>query len=349
MAQFVEAFARTLPHELNSHLFFIDGGALAVENAMKAAFDWKRRKNAAAGRGDQLGTRIIHLTDAFHGRSGYTMSVTNTDPAKVMYFPKFDWPRVHNPSLRFPVTAEVLAEVEQAETRSIREIEQALVDHKHDIAGLLIEPIQGEGGDNHFRAEYLRKLRELADENEFLLLFDEVQTGFGVTGHWWCHEHFGVIPDVMAFGKKTQICGIAASSRLDEVDSVFQVSSRINSTWGGNLVDMIRSQAIVETIEQDDLLPQVRQVGEQLKLGLEKIAENSGGKITNIRGRGFFLALDLPSAEDRARSLAAMLDENVLGLASGRRSVRFRPPLILDADTAQIGLERIAKAFAGVL
>ena len=349
MAQFVGAFARTLPEQLSGHLFFISGGALAVENAMKAAFDWKRRKNADAGRGDHLGRQIIHLRDAFHGRSGYTMSVTNTDPAKVRYFPKFEWPRVENPHLSFPVTDRVLEEVEAAERRSIAQIEQALVDHRHDIAGLLIEPIQGEGGDNHFRAEYLRKLRELADEGEFLLLFDEVQTGFGATGRWWCHEHFDVVPDVMAFGKKTQICGIAASRRLDEVDSVFEVSSRINSTWGGNLVDMIRSRAIVETVERDGLLEQVSTVGEVLKQGLERIAASSDGRVTNVRGRGFFLALDLPSRETRDKALDAMLEQDLLGLASGRRSVRFRPPLILDRETAEIGLERIERALHRVL
>lgn len=344
MAAFVQAFARTVPENLRSHLFFIAGGALAVENAMKAAFDWKHRKNIAAGRGDDLGNQIIHFKEAFHGRSGYTMSVTNTDPAKTMYFPQFDWPRIDNPKLSFPLSEEGLEQVEAAEQRAIEQIEAAVRDNPHDIAGLLIEPIQGEGGDNHFRVEFMQELRRLADEHEFLLMFDEVQTGFGATGKWWCFEHFGIEPDVFAFGKKTQVCGIAAGPRLNEVDSVFHVSSRINSTWGGNLVDMIRCRRIVEVIENDGLLDQATRVGDMLLDGLRELESRHPGKVTNVRGRGLFLAFDLPDGETRGKLLGALLEEGMLGLASGVRSIRFRPPLVLDEETTREGLERLGRA-----
>ncbi len=349
MAEFVRVFATIVPEPLRHHLFFIAGGALAVENAMKAAFDWKHRKNQAAGRGNELGNRIIHFREAFHGRSGYTLSVTNTDLNKTRYFPKFDWPRVSNPKLRFPITTQVLAEVEVAEAQAIAEIEQALVDRRHDIAGLLIEPIQGEGGDNHFRPEFLRRLRDLALAEEFLLIFDEVQTGFATTGRWWCFEHLGVVPDLFAFGKKSQVCGIAGSSRLDEVDSVFRVPGRINSTWGGNLVDMVRCQRIIETIEDDGILPQVERVGAQILTALDGLEDRYPGRLTNARGRGLFLAFDLPDTETRRRSLQTMREQGLLGLASGTRSIRFRPPLILDAPTADDGLERLTRALDTVL
>jgi len=348
MADFVEAFSRTIPAPLNEKLFFIEGGALAVENALKTAMDWKVRKNLAAGRGE-LGSQIIHLREAFHGRSGYTMSLTNTDPAKTQYFAQFDWPRITNPKLRFPTTDEVLIEVLAAEERAVGEIKQALVDHPHDIAGLILEPIQGEGGDNHFRPEFLRRLRELADEGEFLLLFDEVQTGFGTTGAWWCWEHAGVAPDVFAFGKKTQVCGIAAGPRIDEVDSVFHVSSRINSTWGGNLVDMVRCQRYVEIIEKDELLAHVARVGGELLSGLRQLEERFPGRVTNSRGRGMFLAFDLPDPDVRRQTLTHMLDANVLGLPSGPKSIRFRPPLTLTAQEASEGLRRLEEALAASL
>ena len=349
MAEFVATFARTVPPAFRRHLFFVEGGALAVENALKAAFDWKVRKNLAAGRGE-LGSRILHFRQAFHGRSGYTLSLTNTaDPRKTQYFPKFDWPRVGNPKLRFPVTPEVVAEVEQAERRTIAEIEQALAAHPHDIAGLIVEPIQGEGGDNHFRAEFLRELRRLADEHEFLLLFDEVQTGFGTTGKWWAFEHFGVEPDIFAFAKKTQVCGIAANSRLDEVDSVFKISSRINSTWGGNLVDMVRCQRIIEIIETEGLVENAARVGEHLLAGLRRLESAFPGKVTNARGRGLFVAFDLPDGITRGRALEALNEADVLGLASGERSLRMRPPLVLSRDEADEGLRRIERALSRVL
>ena len=349
MAEFVDTFARTLPATLNERLFFISGGALAVENTLKAAFDWKVRKNTAAGKGEK-GSQIIHFRQAFHGRSGYTMSLTNTsDPKKYQYFPRFDWPRVTNPKLRFPITPDVLADVEKAEARAIAEIKQALVDHPDDVAALLIEPIQGEGGDNHFRQAFLQQLRDLADEAEFLLAYDEVQTGFGTTGKWWAFEHFNVIPDLLAFGKKSQVCGICATSRLDEVDSVFKVSSRINSTWGGNLVDMVRSQRYIEIIEEQRLLENATRVGEHILGGFHRLEEAHPGKVSNSRGKGMFVAFDLPDSETRDRTLKAMLDADVLGLASGDAAIRFRPSLSLTESEADEGLDRLSRALATVL
>jgi L-lysine 6-transaminase len=353
-AEFVDTFARTVPEPMRRHLFFIEGGALAVENALKTAFDWKVRKNLAAGRGGsggrELGSQVIHFRNAFHGRTGYTLSVTNTaDPKKTQYFPTFDWPRVSTPKLSFPTTAAALAEVEAAERRAVEEIERAVAANPHDVACLLIEPIQGEGGDNHFRGEFLRELRRLADEHEFLLVFDEVQTGFGTTGRWWCLEHFDVMPDVVAFGKKSQVCGIFAGPRVDEVDSVFAVSSRINSTWGGNLVDMMRCQRYVEIIEEEGLLANAAQVGAELLDGLRRLEDRFPRGVSNARGRGMFLAFDLQDTETRNKALAKLIDSDVLGLPSGATAIRFRPPLVLMSDEAAEGLERVERALAGLL
>ena len=348
MADFVAALARTVPAPLDRHMFFIEGGALAVENALKVAFDWKVRQNLAAGRGE-IGHRVIHFRQAFHGRSGYTMTLTNTDPRKTDLFPKFDgWPRISNPKLSFPLTPEVLADVEAAERRAVAEIEEALRRYPHEIAALIIEPIQGEGGDNHFRGEFLAELRRLADEGDFLLVFDEIQTGFGTTGRWWCFEHFDVLPDVFAFGKKTQVCGICAGPRIDDVESVFKLPSRINSTWGGNLVDMVRCQRIVEIVEQDDLLNNVSQVGAQLLAGLESLAERFAGQVSNARGRGMFVAFDLPSREIRSQVRQRMRDAGVLALPSGERAIRFRPALNLTADEAEEALRRTAQAIEAI-
>src|SRR6185436_18209626 len=148
MAEFVETFARVaIPPSLNKHLFFIEGGSLGIENAIKAAFDWKIRKNFKKGYQSEKGTQIMHLREAFHGRSGYTLSLTNTaDPRKTQYFPKFDWPRLTCPALRFPVTPDVVREVERAEASVEQEISSACAASPGDIAALIIEPIQGEGG-----------------------------------------------------------------------------------------------------------------------------------------------------------------------------------------------------------
>jgi len=331
-AEFVETFARVAGlRPLNKYLF-IEGGALAVENALKAAMDWKVRKNMAAGHGER-GTHILHFRHAFHGRSGYTMSLTNTDPRKTDLFAKFDWPRVSCPHIDFSLPEsqrekDVIAREKKAE----KEIREAIAKRKIDICAIIIEPIQGEGGDNHFRGEWLRKLREICDENEILLIFDEVQCGFGVTGKAWCCQHFDVLPDLIAFGKKAQTCGVMAGPRLDEVkDNAFRVPSRLNSTWGGNLTDMVRSTHNMRIIEQEFLIENAGKVGAYFLDQLRDL-QRYESMITAVRGRGLLLAFDLPNGETRERFWKGLFDLGVLTLRSGERSIRFRPALDITAE-----------------
>ena len=353
MATFVETFSGlAVPKSHGRHLFFVEGGALAVENTLKAAFDWKVRKNFRKGYRREVGTKILHFEQAFHGRSGYTLSLTNTaDPRKTMYFPKFDWPRVVNPKLVFPLTPESLERTVAKERIAEAQIRQALVDHRDEIAALIIEPIQGEGGDNHFRPEFFRTLRELCDENDMLFLVDEVQTGMGLTGHWWGFQAMGVAPDLFAFGKKTQVCGVAASDRiLEEPENVFAVSSRINSTWGGNLVDMVRCRRFLEIIDEENLIENARVVGEFLKARLEELAVDFPGRMTNVRGRGLFVAFDLPDGRTRSAVLATWLQKHrVMALASGEKAIRLRPPLTLTKDEALLGVQRLRAALSEAL
>jgi L-lysine 6-transaminase len=344
-AEFVEAFARlAVPSSHAGHLFFVEGGSIGVENALKTAFDWKIRKSLARGSGEK-GRKILHFRHAFHGRTGYSISLTNTaDPRKTQYFPVFDWPRLTCPRLRFPVDETILAEVSGAEQRVEQEIRQACADSPDDIAALILEPIQGEGGDNHFRPEFFRRLRSLADELEFLLIFDEVQTGMGMTGSMWAWQQFGVEPDLFCFGKKTQVCGFASNRRIDDVDNVFKISSRINSTWGGNLADMVRCARYLEIIAEENLVENARVVGEHL---LERLRELSGefpAVMTNVRGRGLFIAFDLPDKETRDRTLAACLDNALIALASGASAIRFRPPLTLSREEADEAVRKLRRA-----
>jgi L-lysine 6-transaminase len=345
-AEFVETFARVaVPPSHAGHLFFVEGGALAVENTLKAAFDWKVRQNQAAGRGDGVGTRVIHFRQAFHGRSGYTLSLTNTfDPRKTALYPKFDWPRVSNPRIVFPL-AEHLDEVAAAEARAVAEIEEAVARYGDDVACLIVEPIQAEGGDNHFRPEFLRELRRLADRHGFLLIFDEVQTGIGLTGSMWAWQGLGVEPDLFAFGKKVQVCGFAANKRIDTVkDNVFQVSSRINSTWGGNLVDMVRATRVFEVIATERLVDNARELGAFLLEGLAGLARELPDLVMQPRGRGLMIAFDLPDQETRARAVAAARTQGLLLLPCGATSIRFRPFLDITREDAAQGLDLLARA-----
>ncbi len=331
MAQFVATFERVAMTDDFKYLFFISGGALAVENAIKAAQDWKIRKNIAAGNGE-IGQKIIHFQQAFHGRTGYTLSLTNTfDPRKTQYFEKFNWPRFEIPKVKFPLTEENTKAVEEAEKRVIGKIEETLRTGAVDVAGILIEPIQGESGDNHFRAEFFKELRRLADQYDVMLIFDEIQSGLGITGKMWAYEHFGIVPDILCFGKKTQVCGIMVTDRIDEVkDNVFHVSSRINSTWGGNLTDMVRAQRIMEIIEEDNLVENAAIIGEYLLEKLNALAEVFPDKVSNVRGRGLMTAFDLPDTETRNTVREKAFDKGLIILQCGANTIRFRPALICD-------------------
>jgi L-lysine 6-transaminase len=341
-AEFVETFARVAGLPPLDRYLFIEGGALSVENALKAAMDWKVRKNMAVGHGER-GTEILHFRHAFHGRSGYTMSLTNTDPRKTDLFAKFDWPRVSCPHIDFSLPeSERKKDVIAREKKAAQEIQSWIAKRKIDICAIIIEPIQGEGGDNHFRGEWLRKLREICDENDILLIFDEVQCGMGVTGKMWCSQHFDVLPDLMSFGKKAQVCGIMAGPRLDEVkENAIRLPSRLNSTWGGNLTDMVRSTHYMHIIEEEFLVENAAKVGAYFLDQLRDL-QRYEPKISAVRGRGLLLAFDLPDSETRERFWKGLFDLGVLTLRSGDRSIRFRPALDMTAEVVDeaMGLMR---------
>lgn len=345
-ASFVDTFATRVTPAGFEHHFWVSGGALAVENALKVAFDWKARKVGVERTNDGATLAVLHFRQAFHGRSGYTLSVTNTVPDKVALFPKFPWPRVHNPACRFDLDGALENDIEAEEARAVAEIEAAFDVPGRHIAAILIETIQGEGGDNYFRKEFLQRLRRFADEREALLVFDEVQAGFFSTGKPWAFEHFDVRPDVVAFGKKTQVCGLFAGPRVDEVhDNVFRVPSRINSTWGGDLTDMVRSQRMIEIILADGLAENATVTGRRMVTGLRVLAR-AHRSMTNVRGLGTWVAFTLPSAAERAALLRALLEERVIALASGTASIRFRLSLAIRPADIDEALARIGRALA---
>jgi L-lysine 6-transaminase len=348
MAEFVDTLARTAAPKELGYYFFVDGGALAVENAMKTAFDWKVRRNRGSGRGDK-GRRVLHLESAFHGRSGYTLSVTNTDPVKTDLFPKFDWPRIRSPKITFPLEGEHLRSVIAEEEQAVAEAEAAFDRHPDDICAILIEPIQGEGGDNHFRPEFFRALRRIADERDAMLIYDEVQTGLGLTGKWWAYQHHGISPDIVCFAKKMQVGGIFVSGRVEEAAGhVFETPGRINSTWGASLVDMVRCTRILEIIENDRLLDNAAARGADLVAGLRAIQDRYPKLVTNARGAGLMCAIDLPDGATRDAVVRRCFESNMIVLKSGPRAVRFRPTLTVSQEAIAAGLEHLEAAVSSV-
>jgi L-lysine 6-transaminase len=340
MAEFVKTFGKIAKPDYMKYLFFISGGTLAVENGLKVAFDWKVRKNFQKGYKEEKGHQVIHFRQAFHGRSGYTLSLTNTDQTKIKYFPKFNWPRITNPKIIFPPDLHI-DEIIKLEQKAVDEIYSTIKNNPDDIAVIIIEPIQAEGGDIFFRKEFFEKLREISDENEILLMFDEVQTGFGITGKFWAAEHY-IKPDISAFGKKSQICGIMVSDRIDDVEEhCFRKSSRINSTWGGNLVDMVRSTHIMKIMQEENLVENSAVTGKYLLNELKEIQKDFPTLVSDARGLGLMCSFDLPSAEIRNKFREAVLKEKLIILGCGEKSIRFRTPLNITKDEIDEGLNII--------
>jgi L-lysine 6-transaminase len=330
-ATFVDAFARTLGDPHLPHLFFIDGGALAVENALKIAFDWKAQRASAPPGGRPL--RAMHMTGAFHGRSGYTLSLTNTDPIKTQFYPKWDWPRISLPAVPADPTPTETA-MRDAADQSLAQARREFESGGGDVACFIVEPILGEGGDIHLSPRFLRGMQDLCHEFDALFIVDEVQTGCGLTGTAWAYQQLDIEPDVVAFGKKTQVCGVMAGRRVDLVrENVFRVSSRISSTWGGNLADMVRATRIFDIIERDSLISAAASNGAQLLNMLTQLAVRHPSLVSNPRGRGLMAAFDLPDVSARDLVVGRLLsDQCVLILPTGRRGIRFRPPLTVSAQ-----------------
>lgn len=345
MAEFVDAFRKHAVPDYFEHLFFVSGGALAVENGLKTAFDWKVRKNIERGKSEKLGTQVIHFKEAFHGRTGYTLSMTNTfNLNKIKYYPMFDWPRIINPKVEFPLNKENLENVKELEKQAVSEIESAVSKNPDDIAALIIEPVQGEGGDNHFRKEFFLELRRLCDEHEMMFVLDEIQSGVGITGKMWAHEHFDFKPDILAFGKKTQVCGMMVGERVDAIkDNVFNVPSRLNSTWGGNLIDMVRCQKYFEVIDEENLIKNAETQGNYLLEDLERLSQKYSDKISNARGLGLMCAFDLPTPEKRDELQKKLYAKDLIVVTCGATTIRFRPPLIISSEEISEALEILDK------
>jgi L-lysine 6-transaminase len=177
-------------------------------------------------------------------------------------------------------------------------------------------------------------------------MFDEVQTGFGITGKFWASEYY-VKPDIIAFGKKAQVCGIMVSDRIDDIpDNVFKVSSRINSTWGADLTDMVRSKFMLDVIKNENLVDNAKKVGEHLKFQLTKLQNEYPNLVSNTRGLGLMCSFDLPTAEIRNHFREKCFDNKLMILGCGEKSIRFRPPLNITESEIDKGLTIIKKVLS---
>lgn len=337
--EFLETFFNIAVPDYFKDSFFIAGGSLAVENALKTAFDWKYKRLLEKGiKINPNEMKIVHFKNAFHGRSGYSLSLTNTaDPRKYELFPQFpNWLRLKAPEIHEKHThGDQLLRDSKFFNKAFDDIER----QGNECAAIIIEPIQGEGGDNHYTKQFHQNLRFLADQFDMLLIYDEVQSGVGLTGKMWAHQHYDVIPDIISFGKKMQVCGILSGNKVREVkNNVFEEKSRINSTWGGNLVDMVRAQRYLEIIKEEALVENAATVGSYL---LDKL---KGLGLENARGEGLMCAFDLPTAQERNAVVTRCLENGLFLLGCGTHSVRVRPSLTFSKSECDLLIDILKKS-----
>lgn len=209
-----------------------------------------------------------------------------------------------------------------------------------EVAAMIIEPIQGEGGDCHGTPEYFRALRQLALDENVIFIVDEVQAGFVASGHTWAHESWDleVPPDMMSFGKKTQICGYYYTEELQ-----MSLPYRIFNTWMGDPAKLLQLQAVIDVVDRDNLRQRARDTGDAILAGLLDIESRFSDLAMNARGQGTLCAIDFADTVSRDMVVSRLRDSGVLVGGCGDRTLRLRPPLTLTQHHANIFLETLER------
>ncbi len=334
------AFSRCAPAGLPA-VMTVTTGAEAVENALKAAFAWKmgRRRGAAAWTAADLrdvlvnqqsgpnDLKILSFEGGFHGRTLGALSATRSKPIHKLDFPAFDWPVAP-----FPTSPE-------GEARALEIVE--LIFRAGDVAGCIIEPIQGEGGDRHASPAFFRGLRQLCLDHEVAFVADEVQTGCGATGRFWAHEAWSldVPPDVVTWSKKFQLGGLHLRTEM-----LPREPWRLFNTFLGDPLRAAQFEVILEVMERDGLVAHTARTGERLLAALTALQERFPAVYSGARGAGTFAAIDAPDGATRDRLVDRLRQRGVEAGGSGDRAIRFRPALVF----ADRHVEELAEALAAV-
>ncbi|XP_062502312.1 4-aminobutyrate aminotransferase, mitochondrial-like [Corticium candelabrum] len=334
-------------------------GSCGIENALKIAFV----KYMERVRGDRELTdeeirscmvnqtpgspnlTVMSFSGSLHGRTLGALSVSHNKPCFKLDFPAYNWPVSPFPILRYPREQHIQENMEE-ESKCLEILEEAIREQKikgKPVACIIVEPIQSEGGDNHASSHFFHGLQKIAKENNVLLIFDEVQTGCGATGHMWAHEAWGLPhpPDMIVFGKKLQFGGIYMNKGVRP-----QEANRVGNTWMGDPGKLLMAREIVRVIQRDNLLERVRQSGKTLLFGLESLQNLYPNFVSRSRGVGTFCAVDFPSTEDRDHVIAMLMNKGVYAHASSSKTIRFRPSLIFEPSHTEILLQILESAVA---
>lgn len=331
-------------------------GTCSNENAMKLMFmkyaaelrqdrEFTQEELDTAMKGEMPGIpkmSILSFNGSFHGRSIGCLSVTHSKAIHLVDIPLMGWPTADFPKYKYPLEENQKYNEDQ-DSRCLAMVEDIVYKGTKEgcpVAGIIVEPIQAEGGDNHGSAAWFQGLQDISKKYGIRLLIDEVQTGGGATGKLWCHEHFNLkdSPDLVTYSKKMLTGGIYHKSELDP-----RHGARIFNTWVGEPSKLVLLEAVIDTIKRENLLARVTSVGEQMKKGLVEISDKYPGVLSNFRGLGTFCAVDCGSPAIRDAIIAQMRKEGVHLGVCGEQTLRFRPSLTFDSCHLEILLDRLNK------
>nr|XP_061805815.1 4-aminobutyrate aminotransferase, mitochondrial-like isoform X3 [Nerophis lumbriciformis] len=295
-------------------------GSCSNENAYKAMFIWYRGPGCPD-------FSILSFMGGFHGRTMGCLTTTHSKAIHKLDVPAFDWPIAPFPKLQYPLE-EFVRENAQEEARCLEEVEDLIVKWRQKgkpVAGIVIEPIQAEGGDNHASVDFFRSLRKIANKHGCAFHVDEVQTGGGCTGKFWAHEHWGMDDpaDIVSFSKKLLTGGYYHKLEL-QADKAY----RIFNTWMGDPSKNVLLAEVLNVIRRENLLEEVNRSGKALMNGLYELQAQYPGILSRARGQGTFCAVDICDDTTRNDILLKARNKGILLGGCGDRSIRFRPSLV---------------------
>ncbi|KAI8600511.1 4-aminobutyrate transaminase [Dissophora ornata] len=349
-----DSFMSVAPKGLNQ-VFTAMCGSCSNETAYKAAFMYHQRqkrgfnnpiseedlttcmKNIGPGSPDLA---IMSFDGGFHGRLFGSLSTTHTKALHKLDIPAFaNWVCSPFPNLKYPLDKHQ-SDNKKEEERCLAVAEEKMKNAKTPIAALIVEPIQSEGGDNHASPRFFQGLRDLTKKYDVLMIVDEVQTGVGPTGQFWAHEAWGLTspPDIVTFSKKFQAAGWFHRQEV-RPDAPY----RNFNTWMGDPVRALQAKTILNEIKSKDLVKNAAETGAYLKKELQGIEERYPNILSAVRGRGTFMAFDLPSAEKRDEFVSKLRTHGVNTGGCGPKSIRLRPMLVFQKKHADIFLDAVER------
>ena len=300
-------------------VFFTNSGTEAVEGALKIARRYAYNKNK-----DSRAYEIIAMDHSFHGRSMGALSVTGKEAYRAPFEPLI-------PGIQFA-------------TYNDLDSVKALVNEK--TCGIIVEPIQGEGGIFPATDEFLKGLREIADQNDLILIFDEIQCGMGRSGEYFAWQHSGVKPDVLtvakALGNGVPIGAFLTSGKANTA----MTPGDHGTTYGGNPLVCAAADAVLTIFERDNILENVRKVGAYLREKLEELRTVTD-HIVDIRGKGMMLGVEFDVPVNPIIN-NALLEQHMVLINAGTNILRVIPPLVVTEKDVDEAIERLKKALAAL-